>query len=534
MDASQLIALRRQREIAAANMLAANVPYGQILRAGGGAATGGDIMGGNMQFFTRRGQIDPVVVPAAPVRSGILPGPAPEKPVPVPEPEVPVQDVVLQVFEDVLTWIQTNKKGPTEAARLIYLCSFAAAAAWSVAQNPEMPGLLTGIHDDWDWGWHKNTGISTGNWLCRSFLPVISSFLPGFSSPLAKPVDADWQARWSTWIASRQADGSAALPVPTVTDLSNINLEIDVSAGGLPVGIIANQWTPLKIGSKKQSYLTFNWRQVKSTCLSAADETNIFAAAAVAFPTGLVRSSEVQDVINYTANLTDQQKMIAEFWAGGPGTATPPGMLAWFWVEHCRASTHSERVLLLSGLDLGIHLFEGSRLTWGLKAKYVQARPIQEIRARFAGQQMTKWDGTQITGSQWTPYQETDFVSPPFADFPSGHSCFSAVFAEVMKMWFGSTVVSLPGRRLDLISSGLHSIGSSIVALAHSSKIQPGVVPAAPISFSWATWDELATEAGMSRLYGGIHCISAHSGSQRSALAAHSHIEAAWGFVASA
>jgi hypothetical protein len=32
---------------------------------------------------------------------------------------------------------------------------------------------------------------------------------------------------------------------------------------------------------------------------------------------------------------------------------------------------------VLSLLDLGLHFFEGSRVTWGLKQKHMQARPIQ-------------------------------------------------------------------------------------------------------------------------------------------------------------
>ena len=40
----------------------------------------------------------------------------------------------------------------------------------------------------------------------------------------------------------------------------------------------------------------------------------------------------------------------------------------------------------------------------------------------------------------------------------------------------------------------------------------------------------MADQAGMSRLYGGIHCISAHTGSQITAIQAHKYIEENWGF----
>jgi hypothetical protein len=35
--------------------------------------------------------------------------------------------------------------------------------------------------------------------------------------------------------------------------------------------------------------------------------------------------------------------------------------------------------------------------------------------------------------------------------------------------------------------------------------VEPGAVPAADITFHWATFSEAADQAGMSRRYGGIH-----------------------------
>jgi hypothetical protein len=34
---------------------------------------------------------------------------------------------------------------------------------------------------------------------------------------------------------------------------------------------------------------------------------------------------QAQELINFSANLTDRQKMIAEYWANGPHTELPPG-----------------------------------------------------------------------------------------------------------------------------------------------------------------------------------------------------------------
>jgi hypothetical protein len=38
-----------------------------------------------------------------------------------------------------------------------------------------------------------------------------------------------------------------------------------------------------------------------------------------------------------------------------------------------------------------------------------------------------------------------------------------------------------------------------------SSKIEPGVTPAQPVTLKWDTFTDAADEAGMSRRYGGIH-----------------------------
>jgi len=45
----------------------------------------------------------------------------------------------------------------------------------------------------------------------------------------------------------------------------------------------------------------------------------------------------------------------------------------------------------------------------------------------------------------------------------------------------------------------------SVTLLAGSSKIEPGITPAKPVTLKWETFEEAANEAGISRRYGGIH-----------------------------
>ena len=93
-----------------------------------------------------------------------------------------------------------------------------------------------------------------------------------------------------------------------------------------------------------------------------------------------------------------------------------------------------------------------------------------------------------MDGSQWIPYQPSTFPTPPFAEYISGHSTFSAAGAEVLKRF-----------------TGRDQFGASVTFERGSSTIEPGLIPAQPVTLSWRTFTDAANEAGISRRYGGIH-----------------------------
>ncbi len=165
----------------------------------------------------------------------------------------------------------------------------------------------------------------------------------------------------------------------------------------------------------------------------------------------------------------------------------------------------------------------------------MEARPIQEIRRRYHGQNVVSWNGT-VKGDQWVPYQESNFVTPPFADFPSGHSHFSKAFALTMNSWFGNlqkVYVNYTDCKLicPLFSNGDFngSFGDFSIKKG-TSLIQPSVVPVSNTELSFDSWDDMATSAGMSRLYGGIHALTAHQASQTVATALDGFINSANGW----
>jgi hypothetical protein len=463
-----------------------------------------------------------------------------------------------------LQWLAQSGLGPTHVARRIYLYSVLVAAAWNWT-TPVSEKRIGGVKDAWDWS--AGTPLASANDRSIWTLHVAGSFLSDIVNPIdpvsvyayereqmhwsvekqATEVDrvlqsgnfTAFQTAWAAWIVGRNADGSTSLPVPTSAQIANLALQIATDSPTLPAFADVNGWTPLKLPMKpaKQGYLTFYWNTVRSTGLTTADEADISGVASVFVPDETERAVEVGDVVDITATLTDAQKCTAEFWAGGPNTVTPPGMFLWFWKEYVRSVNVSADRCVYSLLDLGIHLFEASRLVWGLKGQYVQARPIQEIRRRYAGETLIGYDGEGVSGELWMPYQEADFVTPPFADFPSGHSAFSQMFANVMKGWFGEGVPAGGVSRNDLwllsplfkrTDSATQTGFGSVQIAGGRSLVQVGTVPAASVTLSWNTWQAMADSAGTSRLYGGIHCLSAHQGSQALANEAHERIDDVW------
>jgi hypothetical protein len=103
-----------------------------------------------------------------------------------------------------------------------------------------------------------------------------------------------------------------------------------------------------------------------------------------------------------------------------------------------------------------------------------------------------------------------------------------------MEKWFGPNIVKKETfyDKQTLISplfaTNATSVYGNYRVASGASLIQPGIVPASNLMLSFTTWEELANSAGMSRLYGGIHCITAHDGSQQVAREVNTIINQRW------
>ncbi|WP_019507245.1 vanadium-dependent haloperoxidase [Pleurocapsa sp. PCC 7319] len=216
--------------------------------------------------------------------------------------------------------------------------------------------------------------------------------------------------------------------------------------------------------------------------------------------------AQAEEIVEISANLTDEQKLIAEFWEDGPGTSFPPGNSNTFgqYVSARDNHTLDEDVELF--LALGNSQLDSAIAAWESKYFYNYARPhrvirelgeqglIGEYNEDLGGYAIEAYagpgQGTQtILASEFTTYQfGASDVAPPFPEYISGHSTFSAAGAEVLEQYTGSDY-----------------FGGSVTLDPGSSRFEPEITPTGSVTLDWENFSDFADESGISRLYGGIH-----------------------------
>jgi hypothetical protein len=252
----------------------------------------------------------------------------------------------------------------------------------------------------------------------------------------------------------------------------------------------------------------------------------------------------------------DFGRVLAEFWADGPSSETPPGH--WNVIANQVSDSPLEAarigpgtanrlrwdVKLYFALNGAVH--DAAIEAWGVKRAYQSVRPISMIRymagrgqssdrklpsydpeglplipglielitkeSSAPGQRhaaladhvgeiaIRAWRGTPkdpsqvsgagwIVGERWVPYQKATFVTPAFPGFISGHSTFSRAAAEVLAAYTGSPY--FPGGEFT------QTFAPGYLKFEHG--------PSKTITLQWATYYDAADQAGISRIYGGIH-----------------------------
>jgi hypothetical protein len=296
---------------------------------------------------------------------------------------------------------------------------------------------------------------------------------------------------------SNQLGDLAQGPYSDWTGYAPVNTPSPVPARAAPSD--PNHWQPLTYVSSTgdlmtQRFVGAQWCDVTPFAMSKGDEyrwlTRLFGPATYG---SKEYQQQAEELVAISAALTDKQKMIAEYWSDGPNSEQPPGHWALFaqWVSERDHHTLDEDVKMFFALSNA--MLDASIATWDAKRAFDSVRPVTAIPLLFGGTTIRAWGGpgkgtVEMDGARWIPYQAATFPTPPFPDYVSGHSTYSAAAARILELWTGSDY-----------------FGDAVTLTAGSSKIEAGVTPASPVTLHWETFTDAANEAGISRRYGGIH-----------------------------
>lgn len=225
--------------------------------------------------------------------------------------------------------------------------------------------------------------------------------------------------------------------------------------------------------------------------------------------------SQAQYLIDVSANLSPQDRAVAEFWEDGPGTSYPPGTMMTMAQFVSAGDEYDYATDAQLFLAMGNAMFDAAIAAWDAKVVYDYARPVQVIRdlgklgligesgideltgeagfviSAFGGYDPDTGEGLgtrTILADNFVTYQDPKGgYSPPFAEYVSGHSTFSGAAAAVLTSFSGDT-----------------TFGASTILPAGGSNFDP-TFPTTSMMLSWADFETAAQEAGLSRIYGGIH-----------------------------
>ena len=469
--------------------------------------------------------ISPIIVLAvalSPLSSASAGEPDPFKPAKAKGPEAtfhfnaygpsPNDDVVLSWGEQTLATVRATKATPPVVARALAVVHTAMYDAWA-AYDAKALGTRTGGSLRRPASEHtanyKSMAMSYAAYrVLLDLFPSRAGDISGFMTALGyDAADTSTDPATPQGIGNlvaaavlefRHADGS--------NQLGNLNGGAPYSdwTGYQPVNSWNRvndvyRWQPLCVPTPPrgttscagtvQTFTTPHWGRVTPFALTRPDQFG---------PPPLARSelpAEAKELVDIQDGLEDDDKTIVSYWADGPGSETPAGHWAMIAAAASRAAgTNLDgNVKLFFALTNG--LLDSSIATWNAKRVRDSVRPITYIRWLYAGKNIKGWAGpgkgiVSMDGSNWIPYQAPGSVTPPFAEYTSGHSGFSGASAQVFHRFAGT----------DAFRAAL-----SVTVPAGSSTIEPKLVPRYDTTLVFKSFLDAAESAGKSRLYGGIH-----------------------------
>lgn len=371
--------------------------------------------------------------------------------------------IVSEFMVDVASRISRDRTGPTKASRLYATITYGMLVASAPGDDPLL-GLIDagvdipGVSGDVD---PVLAGLAAGTSIARQL----------FRLKADKATFAELRDDLLSRLSGNLSDETIAASLDrglAVADLVVARSTVDGFAESQkmepPVADAPGEWVPTQPGF--QPPIDPGWGTLQ-TFFAASPQCTLP-------PPQRGTSAEspyeeaAAEVAEVAANLTDEQRAIARFWADDRGrTGTPSGH--WMMITLAAASernmTGTRTIRMLSHVMMA--MADGFIVNWREKYRWMVERPITVI---------------QRSDPDWSSY----LMTPAFPEYPSGHSTISRIAADILTGYVGEWSFTDPG-----------------YGLTEQSRSQFEVTPR-----TFDSVDEAAREASISRLYGGIHFVN--------------------------
>lgn len=197
---------------------------------------------------------------------------------------------------------------------------------------------------------------------------------------------------------------------------------------------------------------------------------------------------KVKEVLDTQVALNDYRKIVSEFFDNKIRAFNGMGD---YFVE--KFSNYSLDFHTVFNFVVNSVIHEATAPVWRLKTVYNAVRPFSAVHYLYKNRRIRGWGGpgrgiVWMDGREWNSWLKTDF----FPDYPSGTACLCSAWTEAARLLIDdrsfSYTVHIPK-------------GSSI--------IEPGFVPAQAFNLTYTSFDTIAEECMLSRVWGGVHFMQA-------------------------
>lgn len=242
-------------------------------------------------------------------------------------------------------------------------------------------------------------------------------------------------------------------------EISNLGFPLDYTIEKKP-----GLWVPTSLIAVQQKPLLPAWGKNRTFAMPQGSTCSLPAPPQFSEDKNSAFYAEALEVYETVKNITPEQRAIARFWSDDAMLSpTPPG----HWISIAMqlferdAVPLEKRVAVLA--RLGVAVADAFIGCWASKFEFDLLRPVTYIK--------------KVIDPAWEPV----LITPPFPEYPSGHSTQSGASAAVLAQAFGDNF-----------------------AFEDETHTKDGIGPRHFENFTAA-----AEEAALSRLYGGIHFRSA-------------------------